>query len=547
MKQSHDQHSFLERCLSVFTRLRPGEGRSLVIFTLYGFLLMVSYYVLKTVREALILVKFSAEVRSYAVGTIALLLLFLVPVYGVLFRHTSKITLVRWITAFFAANLAVFWLMARAGMEIGFIYFVWVGIFGVMMVAQFWAFATDSYNVKAGQRLFPFIMVGAAAGALAGAQLTRFLTGSLGLSAPDVLLVGAGLLAATLAFGGLARNAIPADSRAIDETDLSGESPGDKLENLLGGFALVARHRYLTYIALLVILLNWVNTTGETILADFVKTAAQATGQQASESQFISSFYGNFYFWVNLLGFLMQAFLVARIYRWIGVAGALLILPVIAAVGYGLMAFIPIFSIIQLVKIMENSTDYSVMNTTRQVLYLPLDQAQKYEGKTAVDTFFWRVGDLIQAGAFYVGLNWLQLSIPQFAIVNFVLALAWIWLAHNIGNRYRELAKSSGYNTPPVLTQPIPDVVAPPGKAFEHTLAVDTFIDKDPGDMLTLSATLASGEPLPQWLTFRPKAATFEGRVPGEIQREHTEVEVKATDLDGSSASGSFRVVHRPE
>ncbi|MEJ2522451.1 MAG: Npt1/Npt2 family nucleotide transporter [Gammaproteobacteria bacterium] len=549
MTQSQEQHSLIERCLSVFTRLRPGEGRSLVIFTLYGFLLMVSYYVLKTIREALILVKFSAEVRSYAVGTIALLLLFLIPVYGVIFRHTSKITLVRWITAFFAANLVVFWLMARSGMEIGFIYFVWVGIFGVMMVAQFWAFATDSYNVKAGQRLFPFIMVGAAAGALGGSQLARLLTGTLGMSAADVLLVGAILLAATLLFGGLARNAIPENSRAVDETDESGESTDDKLENMLGGFALVARHRYLTYIALLVILLNWVNTTGETILADFVKTEAQsrASGGGATESQFISSFYGNFYFWVNLLGFVLQAFLVARIYRWIGVAGALLILPVIAAVGYGVMAFVPIFSIIQLVKILENSTDYSVMNTTRQVLYLPLDRAQKYEGKTAVDTFFWRLGDLIQAGAFYIGLNWFQLSIPQFAIVNFVLALAWIWLAWKIGQRYRSLVKSSGYNTPPVLTQAIPDVVAPPGHAFEHSLAVDTFIDRDPGDMLTLSATLASGEPLPQWLSFSPKAATFQGRVPGGIDRRHTEVKVKATDLDGSEASGNFRVVHRPE
>ena len=46
-------------------------------------------------------------------------------------------------------------------MDIGFAYYVWVGIFSVMITAQFWAFAADSYNVKSGKRVFPVIMIGA--------------------------------------------------------------------------------------------------------------------------------------------------------------------------------------------------------------------------------------------------------------------------------------------------------------------------------------------------------------------------------------------------
>jgi AAA family ATP:ADP antiporter len=541
------RHTLAERFLSIFTTLRPGEGRSLLLFSFYGFTLLLSYYVLKTIREALILVKFSAEVRSYAVGTIALLLLFLVPIYGVLFRSTRKITLVRWITGFFIANLLVFWLMARAEMEVGFIYFVWVGIFGVMAVAQFWAFAADSFNVKAGQRLVPFIMVGATAGALAGAQLVRFLTGTLGIDPDNMLLVGAGLLGATLLLGGAARDAIPPDSRTEHPDEVPTDDPADKLKSALGGFALIARHRYLLHIALLVVILNWVNTTGETILADFVKRQAREAAQAGttSEGQFIAGFYGNFFFWVNLIGFTVQAFLVARIYRFIGVAGALLILPVVAALGYGLIVFVPIFSLVQIVKIMENSTDYSIMNTTRQAIFLPLDREQKYEGKTAIDTFFWRFGDLIQAAVFYVGLNWFGLSIMQFAAVNFVLALAWIWLALQIGRTYRQLAKQSVYNTPPILAQPIPDVFAAPGAEFEHPLAIDTFIDRDPGDVLTLSAALASGEPLPHWITFDARRSIFRGQVPASMFEAQTEVEVTATDLEGSSVKARFRLFHR--
>ena len=89
--------------------------------------------------------------------------------------------------------------------------------------------------------------------------------------------------------------------------------------------------------------------------------------------------------------------MVARVYRWVGVQGALVVLPIVAALGYGLIVFVPIFSIIRLVKIGENSVNYSLMNTTRHALFLPVDRDAKYEGKTAIDTFFWRVGDLIQA------------------------------------------------------------------------------------------------------------------------------------------------------
>ena len=117
--------------------MRPGEGTSVMLFGLNAFLILVCYYILKTIREALILTEFDAEVRSYATATQALLLMFLVPLYGVLFRSTSKEYLVRWVTLFFVVNTLVFYIASRAGLEVGFFYFVFVGIYGVMVIAQF--------------------------------------------------------------------------------------------------------------------------------------------------------------------------------------------------------------------------------------------------------------------------------------------------------------------------------------------------------------------------------------------------------------------------
>ena len=76
------------------------------------------------------------------------------------------------------------------------------------------------------------------------------------------------------------------------------------------------------------------------------------------------------------------------------------------------------------------------MNTTRHALYLPLSAAQKYEGKTTIEAFFWRFGDLAQAGAIYAGLNWLRFDITQFALFNMVLSLVWLGVAWRVGKNY---------------------------------------------------------------------------------------------------------------
>lgn len=422
------------RWLGRFSELRPGEGRSVAAFFAYALLMMISYYILKTIREPLLLTGSSAAIKSYAYGVTALLLLLIVPLYALAFRHTRKQQLTRYVTMFFLFNLALFYLAGRAGLDVGFAYYVWVSVFGLMITAQFWAFAADSYSVESGQRLFPLIMIGATLGGL----LAPWLSGALyPVAGPWLLLLAAaGLLGLTLPLVGRARAAVPAGSAGFGEQDGEPDSGG-----VLGGLSLVLGDRYLLLLALMIMLLNWVNTTGEYILAELVVRHADAqvaSGADLVKADFVAAFYGNYFFIVNVFTVLVQAFLVARIFRRIGVGPALLILPLITLAGYGLVAFIPVFSLIRVVKTLENSTDYSLMNTARHALFLPLSPAQKYEGKTTIDTFFWRFGDLAQAGMVYAGLNWLHFDVHHFASLNVALSFAWLVVAWQLWRRYGE-------------------------------------------------------------------------------------------------------------
>src|SRR6516165_5913572 len=106
---------------------RRQEMKGILLLSLSMFLLLVTYYVLKTVREALILTQGGAEVKSYSAFAQALLLLFLVPAYSALASRVKRVTLMSWITLIFVTNLLVFFVLDLAGVRIGIMFFIWLG------------------------------------------------------------------------------------------------------------------------------------------------------------------------------------------------------------------------------------------------------------------------------------------------------------------------------------------------------------------------------------------------------------------------------------
>jgi len=450
----------LERVLRLFSDVHPGEGPTALLLTANVFLLLSAYYVIKPVREALILAGGGAEVKSYAAAGQAILLLALVPVYGILADRLPRRRLLNAVTAFFVACLIGFWALTRAGAAMGVPFFLWVGIFNLMIVAQFWSFANDLYTRDQGERLFPIVAFGASLGAVGGSALTSRLIALVGI--PELLLVAAGFLVLAVFLS----NRADARERYRSERDLparltTAEIPAASGEYQLtpspegvkvtvsqtgpvtqkGTFQLVFADRYLLLIALLLLVLNWVNTTGEYILGKTVAAAAEAAVANGgagglSTSEFIGRFYSNFFLGVNLLGVVLQLFVVSRLLKYAGVRLALLVLPLIAVGGYTLLAFAPVLGLVRWVKTAENATDYSLQNTVRNVLFLPTTREQKYKAKQAIDSFFVRAGDVLSAILIYVGTSQFGFGPGQFARVNLALALVWVGLAVAVGRVY---------------------------------------------------------------------------------------------------------------
>jgi AAA family ATP:ADP antiporter len=440
----------MARLLRPFTKVHPEEAATVGLMTCAAFMLLTAYYLLKTVREPLILLQGGAEVKLYARAGQALLMVGVVYLYGELARRVGRMKLLAIVFLFFISNLAVFAMLARTTIPIGLPFFLWVGVFSYTVVAQFWALAADIYTEEQGKRLFPIIGAGSSIGAVIGGLFAKSLVGF----GPHVLMGTAVVI--LLAVVGLIlwieRRAV---ARAIEHPEAHPDEPLAKT----GVWKLLMRDRYLLYIAGLVVFLNWVNSSGEYLLdRTLVIAAKDATADGASATAFIGAFKADYYVWYNSIGLGLELFVVSRVFKHVGVRNALYVMPIFALVAYGGAIFLPVLAMMRLVKIGENSLQYSLQDTTRHALFLVATRVEKFVGKTATDTIAVRIGAIMSTLMVFIGAR-LAWGTATFAAINFGLAFAWLGFVVLIGREHRR--RSAGRPDAQATPTPTPSPVLP--------------------------------------------------------------------------------------
>lgn len=555
-----DRRSALEKALSVFADVKAGEGVTALLLTFGLFLLLSSYYVIKPIRDSLITgVPNGSQYKSWMGAAIAVALLGAVPAYSSFASRVPRNKLLLWVTVFFCSNLVGFYLLGilpavstGTGQLIYVLgFFLWVGIFNMMVIAQYWAFANDVYNEEQGKRLFPMIGIGASVGSAVGSLLLEAgiksvrdaakKSGKSGTAAiVPLLILAAVVLAASCAMALWVHYRDVKEDAARKAAEKAPEPASEKkeappAESRDGAFKLVISNRYLLLIALFSLVFTLVNTNSEFVKDvlitydaqeqggvndDRVKTALCAGVEGECSATFTSEPHANkpwvthysatrttpagdekfeitaspprkdapffsadelaklkeekanviqdgtfliyvqgsdpdktkkvfnsltanvdehrtsainrFYFLVNVLGAILQSFVVSRIVKFLGLKRAFFILPVIAAVDATVIALLPVWGTVRFFKIAENASDYSLNNTLRNMLWLPTTKRMKYLAKQAVDTFFVRSGDVGSALFVLVFANQLGLGVQVFAAINGGLLVVWFILARLI-------------------------------------------------------------------------------------------------------------------
>ena len=474
----------VERVLRLFTDIRAGEAPTALLLALNIFLIFVAYSIMKVLREALVLGESGVDAKAASAAAQAILLLGAVPLYGAIASRVPRRRLINVVTSFFIACIGMFYALRMAGLPTGIAFYIWLGIFNVMVVAQFWGFANDVYTTDEGKRLFPVVAFGATSGAVVGAWMPSLLTF---VGSNQLLIVAAALLLLSIVI----TNVVDARERRRTEAYLpdvnsTGTMPAatgqfraatgqfkvpheayrresgtfkavserpepdadEPPRSTAGAFQLVFRNRYLLLIALLVMFLNWVNTSGENIVGAFFLDAANRAIESGEAGaldsvDLLADRFSSYQGTVNILAMLLQLFVVSRVIKYLGVSAALLVLPIISLAAYSFVLFVPLVAVVRWAKTAENSTDYSLNNTVRHALFLPTTREEKYKGKQAVDSFFQRAGDVLAAVTWFGGTMVLGFAYHQIALVNIAVVALWLVVAVLIGRRYRRLVAAA--------------------------------------------------------------------------------------------------------
>jgi AAA family ATP:ADP antiporter len=398
--------------------VRPGEGKALAWSFAYFFCLLAGYYVLRPLRDEMGVAGGVRNLQWLFTATF-LVMLAAVPLYGALVARLPRRRLIPVVYHFFAANLAVFWLLLTFEVEkviVARVFFVWISVFVLFVVSVFWSFMADLYTSEQGKRLFAYIAAGGTAGSLAGPALTIGLVELLG---PANLLVVAALFLeiAVLCVWRLEAAASGFES-GVPKKEPTQEPLGG---GWLAGIMLLLRSPYLAGIALWVSLLS--------IAATFLYFQQASIVAAASDDPAVRTrMFASVDLAVGVLTLIVQCFATGKLIARFGVGAALAFLPFVFAAGFAVLAAAPTLAVVIAFQALQRTANFAISNPAREVLFTVAGREEKYKAKNVIDIVAVRGADAAGGWLFAalrsLGMELRMVSLVAIPIVAVCLALA---------------------------------------------------------------------------------------------------------------------------
>lgn len=263
---------------------------------------------------------------------------------------------------------------------IGYLWYLFVESFGSLVVALFWAFASDTTEPVSAKRGFPLVV---AIGQLGGIIFPYSIGGlphRLGLASDGLSMAMLGLF--TLAIVPLVRRFLkvtPATLlKSFQGTNIE-EAEKEQEPGFLEGLKLMLKHRYLLGMFA-------VNFIYEVIVTIFDFNFKIAAGSQYSgvELSHYLSLYGSS---VNVVSLTCLLLGISNITRFLGVGTALALMPLI--VGGALLSFLTIDSLNFLFILMVGSKaiNYALNGPALKQLYIPTSPDVRFKAQAWIETF----------------------------------------------------------------------------------------------------------------------------------------------------------------
>lgn len=424
--------------LQRLTQIRRGETAAVVASALSFFFILAALMVIRPAREALGMRRGIEAVRWLFIAT-AVVTLAVNPVFALLVSRYRRIVFITATYLFFALSLLGFYLVLVSapnaiGEASGMVFFVWFSVFNLFSTMVFWALMADRFSLDQSKRLFGVISVGGSLGAIVGPWLALQLTGRVGT---------AGLLPVAAASLGLAVAAAWAVTRLqprnTDATTDPSAPPSVDERTVIGGsawqgFRAVFGSPYLLGIAGYVLTL--------TVIGTFIYfTRLQMVAALGTDLDMRTTVFARIDFYTQSTTLVLQALVTGHLMKRLGVHVALALLPIMVALGFVGLAISASLAAVIILQAAFSAMQRAIVRPARETLFTVVPREDKYKAKAFIDTFVYRVGDVV--GAQVEGLlGRLAMGLTALVAVTVPLAIVWgvlgVWLGRAQHRRVTE-------------------------------------------------------------------------------------------------------------
>jgi AAA family ATP:ADP antiporter len=415
-------NGIVAKAAKALSAVEANELKATVVSTLFVFVLMGSYYILRPVRDAMASdwtdseVSFLWNINFFVSATI-------VAIYGFAVSRAKLRNVVPVMYGFFALTFVAFYLgigLVSDRVLVDKAFYLWVSVFALFHVSVFWTFMADTFNKGQARRVFGIIGAGASAGALVGPAIPALFAGTLGTDTL-MLVASIGLVSVIpLVFYLYHLKAVE-----LGNADLAADTTQAQIGgNWWQGFQSFVTNPYLLgiggFILLYVFIGSFVYFEQKNLLAEYTR---------AERTQIL----GGIDWLVNAITFGLAFFLTGRIVSRLGMPVALALMPVLVGAGLLVLAFAPTITVLLALQVFRRGGNYGLTRPAREMLYTHVTQEERFKAKPVVDIVVYRGGDAVSGSLFALLTDGMGLGLAAVAVVGSAIAATWAWIGVRLG------------------------------------------------------------------------------------------------------------------
>lgn len=416
-------------------------ARAIVLFVDF-FLIVMAYYFVKPASRAIFVEYLGERNLPYVwIGTALILMCFIGYYHRIVARYNRPRVIV--VTCLVVGGMLVLchYLLQlhNAAAAVGF--YLFVDLFSVVLVEQFWSLANTLYRTEEAKRWYGFVGTGGLLGGVAGGALAAGLLDRQVLESEDLLLLAAMVMgmSALLTFH-LERQGLFHEARAEGKGDIGWAA----------GVALL-RNRYFQLIAATLLCAQICEPVVEYQFLGIVKAAYHNLHERTAYLSWFSSVLGGLSIAVNLI-------VTPIVHRLGGGIAGLLAQPVLVLLGTLGFWWQPSLGSGAALKICDRGASYSINRASKELLYIPIDPVQTYQVKAWLDMFGYRFFKIAGSVLILILTQWLPQWLPgglpkgwevtELSGLLLLVCGGWLAVIAVLAREYRRVLAAAGEGAP---------------------------------------------------------------------------------------------------